>query len=1051
MSFMKKISLFILLFSAFTSKAQLLSWTPDFIQENSAVITITMNAAFGNKGLLGYTPTNDVYVHIGVITNKSTTSSDWKYVKFTDFNSPNPSALALSLGSNVWRFTIASNIRTYFGITDPTEKVQKISILFRNGAGTRVQRNSDFSDMYIPVYDNGLYARIDNPFNQPTFVRTPEPINKKVGDPLTITAKASQAGTLSIYFNLDEPIAAGTSGTLTANTTITAVGEQTAIAELRNGANVHRDTLKFIVPKANVVAALPPGATDGINYEAGGTSAILVLYAPSKQYVFVTGDFTNWGLSANYQMNITPDGKRYWLRITGLTPGQEYGYQYVVDGSLKIADPYCEKVLDPWNDKFIPTTTYPSLKIYPEGKTSGIVSVLQTNKPAYNWKASGYQRPDKRNLIVYEALIRDFSTGRNWKTLQDSLPYFKRLGINAIHVMPFNEFEGNESWGYNPSYYFAPDKYYGTETAVKDFIDACHLNGVAVIMDMVLNHSFGSSPMVQLYWDAANNRPAANSPWFNPVAKHGFNVGYDFNHDSPDTKAFVKRVLDFWLQQYKIDGFRFDLSKGFTQEQTCDNNGENCDIAKWNDYNLDRVNIWKNIYNDMQATTPGSYCILEHLSDNPEEKELAEYGMMLWGNANFSYGQATMGYSSGWDFSGGFSEARGWNVPHLMTYMESHDEERMMYRNKNFGNISGSYSVKNTATGLLRCGMSASFWAMQPGPKLMWQFGELGYDYSINTCQDGITVKEDCRTANKPVRSDYYLDPNRRALYDTYSLLLKVRNLPQYLSTFTTGNANWSLNGPIKWEHIDDPNLKVMVYGNFDVVNQSGTVTFPATGTWYNLFSNQSIVVNNVNQSVSLTPGEYFVYTSKNVREQVLPVTWLSVSAKKETGGSVLVKWSTGSEIQNEYFVVERSSNAIDYLPIGKLFSLGGSQKNNYQFSDLQPQKGVNYYRIKQVDKDGMFTYSQTVQVIFDGKSIYWSVYPNPVINGIHISVKNSMHNVQLILSDINGKIIYTQNFAQLSAGEEKNINSTGLPKGVYMLTIKSDGETKTERIVVNN
>ncbi len=98
-------------------------------------------------------------------------------------------------------------------------------------------------------------------------------------------------------------------------------------------------------------------------------------------------------------------------------------------------------------------------------------------------------------------MVRDFIAAGNWQTLKDTLNYLKKLGVNAIEVMPFNNFEGASSWGYNPNFYFAPDKVYGTATALKQFIDACHQNGMAVIMDMVLNHSFGSSPMVQMYFD----------------------------------------------------------------------------------------------------------------------------------------------------------------------------------------------------------------------------------------------------------------------------------------------------------------------------------------------------------------------------------------------------------------------------------------------------------------------------------------------------------------------------------------------------------------------
>ena len=193
-------------------------------------------------------------------------------------------------------------------------------------------------------------------------------------------------------------------------------------------------------------------------------------------------------------------------------------------------------------------------------------------------------------------LLRDFLAAHDWKTLNDTLNYLKKLGINTIQLMPINEFEGNLSWGYNPDYYFAPDKYYGPKNELKAFVDSCHKKGIAVVMDIALNHSFGLSPMVQLYWDAANSRPAADNPWYNTVAKHAYNVGFDMNHESLATRYFTSRVVEHWLTEYKMDGFRFDLSKGFTQTQTCDNSGNNCDVGAMGNYDASRIAIWKKYY-----------------------------------------------------------------------------------------------------------------------------------------------------------------------------------------------------------------------------------------------------------------------------------------------------------------------------------------------------------------------------------------------------------------------------------------------------------------------
>ncbi len=85
--------------------------------------------------------------------------------------------------------------------------------------------------------------------------------------------------------------------------------------------------------------------------------------------------------------------------------------------------------------------------------------------------------------------------------------------------------------------------------------------------------------------------------------------------------------------------------------------------------------------------------------------------------------------------------------------MESHDEERMMYKNITWGNTNEEYNVKQTQTALLRMETAAAFFFTIPGPKMMWQWGELGYHYSINRCGDG-TIDEGCRLVPKPVGWD---------------------------------------------------------------------------------------------------------------------------------------------------------------------------------------------------------------------------------------------------------------------------------------------------------
>ena len=856
--------------------AQLLSWSPAFITDTTSTVTITCDATQGNLGLNNYTPTSDVYVHIGLITSSSTSSSNWLHVpSFSTWGSTNPQIQTTYLGNNKWQYTITGGLRTFFGVTSSSETVSKIAILFRSGNGSLKQANIDGSDMYVPVYSyvtaSNLLVRLDAPFRQPLYTPALVPLTKKIGDNVSITANTNQNATINLFFNGTQVGSTATNTqTASASATITSAGTQTIVAQANNGTSTTSDTSTFFISSSNTFAALPSGIVDGINYEAGDTSVVLVLYAPHKSQIVVVGDFNNWTQSSAYQMNETPDSLRYWLRIKGLTAGKEYAYQYVIDGSLIVADYNAEKILDKANDPYISTTTYPNLKVFPSAASGNIVSVLQTAKPAYNWQVTNFIRPDKRNLSIYELWVGNFTAAQNYQALKDTLTYLKRLGINAIELMPVNEFEGNISWGYNPNFYFAPDKYYGTENALRQFIDACHQQGIAVIMDMVLNHSFGSSPMVQMYWNSALNIPTANSPWFSQYYTHAFDVGIQFNNSSDATKQFRERVINHWLKNYHIDGYRFDLAKGFTPTNTCDASGNNCNVTTWGNYDQQRVNIWDTLYNYQQSVSPGSYCILEMFADNSEEVVEANYGMMIWGNLHSNFNQVTMGYSNpSWDLSSGVYTNRGYNSPNLITYQESHDEERLMYNNEVYGNGSGSYNTKDTATGLNRNAMAASFWAMIPGPKMMWQFGELGFDYSINTCSD-LTINNNCRLSQKPLVWNYYSNANRLGLYNVYSKLLNLRNTPKYINTFTTGTINYNLANAFKSLVVTSDSLSLVVIGNVDVIPQTGSVTFPTAGTWYSYLTSATHTATGASESITLQPGEYYVYTNKNLNNSVV-------------------------------------------------------------------------------------------------------------------------------------------------------------------------------------
>ncbi len=811
-------------------------------------IEVLFNAALGNAGLAGYT--GDVYAHTGVITNQSSGGSDWKYVK-ADWGVNIPACKLTSLGNNLWLLKIGPSIRQYYGVP-AGETILKMAFVFRSGVqvgGAWLEgKAAGGADIFWDVYPSGLTVNISSPSTD--FVIT------TLNATTTVQVGASFADSVGLM--MDQQVLTMIAGNnLTYPLTATSYGAHWIKAIAKNDTGMVADSFYYFVSQPVTIAEVPAGMKDGINYTSN-SSLTLVLFAPLIQNVFVIGDMNNWLPDQAYFMKKTADGKRFWLEINGLTPGQEYIYQYLCDGSIRIGDPYAEKVSDPWSDSYIGPETYPGMLSYPFGKTTGTATVFQTAQVPYVWQTSSFTPPSNTDLIVYELLIRDFTEKHTFQSVIDTLSYLKGLGVNAIEFMPVSEFEGNISWGYNPDYYFAVDKYYGKADDFKKLVDACHENGIAVIMDIVLNHSFGSSPYVGLYWDKANNRPAANSPFYNPIAKHDFNVGYDMNHSTDETRLYCSNILKFWQEEYRVDGYRFDLSKGFTQNNTLGN------TAAWGAYDASRITILKRYFDTIRSVNPDAILILEHFADNTEEKELANAGMLIWGNMNYNYRYANCGYTTGSnsDLSWGVYSNRGWTQPNLVTYMESHDEDRQMFYCINSGNSTGSYTIRDTITAINRLKLTGAFFFCLPGPKMIWQFGELGYDYSINW-PSGTSAS---RLDPKPPRWDYLENFQRKHLRHYWSSLIKLRTEQ---AVFESTDFNGEYNGPLKKFRIRNNDMAVVVLGNFDIQSANIIPNFYTTGMWYDYLRGDSLNVTNVNAVVNLPPGGFRVYTSKKLETPI--------------------------------------------------------------------------------------------------------------------------------------------------------------------------------------
>jgi hypothetical protein len=813
------------LVSVFIFSVFFLSMTGQIIYTDPVIVTpdkpikIYFNSAVGDASNEMKNFTGDVYAHTGVFIQGQT---GWKYV-IGDWNVNATQPKLTYLGNYLYRLNIPTDIKTFYSVPE-SEVITKICIVFRNALRNKQTR----PDLFIDVFQAGINATFMLP-EKPSLVVEKE-------DLIPVKVAASMADSISLYINSVYKEGGESASLLTDTIVAGDYGEYWVKTVAWDLPKFAADSFFFYVRKPLVTEELPAGMEDGINYTSP-TSATLVLHAPYKEYAFVTGDFTGWIAGEKGYMKRTPDAQRYWIEINGLEAGKEYRFQYLVDTVLYIADPYSEKVLDPWNDPYITSDTYPGLIQYPKDTASGMVSVLQTSQVPYNWQTTGFVPPEKKDLIIYELLIRDFIEAHDFKTLIDTLHYLDNLGINAIELMPVSEFEGNISWGYNPAFLFAPDKYYGPKNDMKAFVDSCHARGIAVIMDIVLNHSGGQSPFVQLYLDHFGSDQTymkIPNPWFNASSPNNtYKWGADFNHESTWTQKLVDRVNAYWLTEYNIDGFRFDFTKGFTNT-----------VSDGSGYDASRIAILKRMADQIWTVKPDAYVILEHFAPNNEEIELANYGMMLWGNSNYSYTEAGMGYPSDLSYSSWLG--RGWSVPNLVSYMESHDEERMMYKNFTYGTATGSYSTKAPVTALKRMQLNALFFLGLPGPKMIWQFGELGYDVSIDF--NG--------------RTGDMTDPFRYQLYRFYKLLIEFRKT---LPVFSTDDYTFALTTPLKRIQLNDASMKVNILGNFGIIPSSINPYFQQTGKWYEFFSGDSITVTNVNAQFSFEPGEYRLYTTKRI------------------------------------------------------------------------------------------------------------------------------------------------------------------------------------------
>ena len=575
---------------------------------------------------------------------------------------------------------------------------------------------------------------------------------------------------------------------------------------------------------------------------------------------------------------------------------------------------------------------------------------MKTNQEDYNWQVNDFVKPKKEDLIIYEVLVRDFDSDRTFQNLIDRIDYFKDLNVNAIELMPVMEYEGNESWGYNTAFHMSVDKFYGPEEKLKQFIDLCHQNNIAVILDIALNHITGRSPFVRMWMNDPDNNGwggvSEENPYLNEVAKHSYSVFEDFNHQSYLTQYYTKRVIKHWVEEFKIDGFRWDLTKGFTQN--CNAGDDGCTNA----YQQDRVDILKSYADYSWSLDPDHYVIFEHLGGSSEEQQWANYrlneekGIMMWGKVNNPYFQLLMGYGSDSNFGGIGHESRGFQGKRLLGYFESHDEERIMYKALQYGNNWDGYNIQELNTALSRMSAIAAMSLTIPGPKMIWHFSDLGMENSLFTCYDGSVNEPDCKLDTKPQpqwANNWLSNDNRREIYDNWSRIIDLKiNEDVFEGNYSITSGSLTPIVYVWDDNISSSELKnVVILANFDVVAQNVSPYFPYTGTWFDLMDEDGETTLNVastTDEISLQPGEFKIYGNQ-------ASTTLSNTIFDEID---LILYPNPSL---DYIIINKDAELIEIYDVaGKILLSFNNVIENQQLDINQLQTG--YYIVKVYDDE---------------------------------------------------------------------------------------------------
>ena len=335
-----------------------------------------------------------------------------------------------------------------------------------------------------------------------------------------------------------------------------------------------------------MVASVRPGM-GAISYAGGVTFRV---WAPSASSVTVPGGFNGWD---DHAAAMAQDGGGYWsVDIPGAAIGDQYKFV--------IANPAAAEPL--WkNDPYARSMT----------NSVGNSIVAETE---FLWSAEGYSTPPWNELVIYELHVGSFAfdpgtqSGRgDFNTVIGKLDYLDDLGINAIQLMPSDEFAGDTSWGYNPAAIFAIEESYGGPNGLRSLIDAAHSRGIAIIYDVVYNH-FGPSDLDMWQFDGWSENGQGGIYFYNDWRRQTPWGDTRPDYGRTEVRQYIRDNALTWLEDHRCDGLRWDAT-GWIRNVWGSGSDSGADIP-------DGWSLMCRINSEIRDRQPWKISIAEDMQDN---------------------------------------------------------------------------------------------------------------------------------------------------------------------------------------------------------------------------------------------------------------------------------------------------------------------------------------------------------------------------------------------------------------------------------------------------